>query len=174
MFTNIQNKETDEEMKEIPQQNFEKKTNDTTSQLVVKEMNICDKLDVLQKQIVILFEFVDDLSSSLTRLERQIELKSFLNAKYRRQKEGIVSLTPSDLEESEEDIGQTDSTRSEDSEPNSDDRNAIVKDMDIFMESDESYCPSTEELDEDEFTEESSVEMLSRNIIDIDLEKNEK
>ena len=186
MFKNIQNKENNDEMKEISQQNLEKQINDATSKLAVKEMNVWDKLEVLQKQILLLFQLVDDLSLSLDRIEKQIKFsqstpsKSFSNANYRRKKKRIVSLTPSDLEESGEDIGQTDSTRSEDTDPNSDERNAMIEDLDTcmeFMESDGTYHPSQDEEldDEDEFfTEESSVEMLSRSIVNIVLEKSEK
>ena len=192
MSKNLQNKENVEEMKELSQQNLEIKTIvyidekiknlekmvlHTTSDLLEREIRVWNDIKEMSDQMKMLFQVIFKLSSGLNEVKEQIELlqstqsKSSLNVKYRRKKKRIVSLSPSDLDVSGEDIGETDSTRSEDSEPNTEDIIAIIQDT--SMKSDESYCPDEDEY-EDEFTEESSVEMLSRSIIDFDLEMNEK
>lgn len=196
MSKNTQNKENAKEMKELSQQNLEiknimcidekvkkleKMLIDTTSDLMERESMIWNDLKETGDQMKMLFQLIFKLSSGLNKLKEQIELlqstqsKSFLNVKYRRKKKRIVSLSPSDLDESGEDIGETDSTRSEDSEPNTEDATAVMQDT--SMKSDESYCPDEDKYEdeyEDEFTEESSSEMLSNSIIDFDLEMNEK
>lgn len=186
MLKNVQDEENNQQVKERTQQKLDIKnticTNEKCQQLE-KNMNklvmeaqtqtmifrfTVDTLHELQERVSTLSKLLKDVSSRLTMIETQN------NKKNNNIKKRMVSLTPSDLEANAEDISETDSTRSEDSEINSVDRRMMILEDGGWFSSDKTYYPDEdqefEEYDEDEFfPAESSVEMLSRSVAEVDL-----
>ena len=164
MFKNLEKKETNQEAKKSTYKNLEinniidercnqleKKMNQITRCVIIKDVHIWDQVKQLEKQNLGLFQIVDELSSKLTALQKKYselfqlfddlspQSNLFSNAKCKRKNNKIISLTYSDSEVNIEDIGETDSTGSE-----------------------------------DELMQESSVKMLSGRIVKMDLEMNKK
>lgn len=155
MFQNIQNKENNEEMKEISQHNtipsdekfkeLEEKMKYEHARMVITSV----KITQLNKKIESLFKLLSDVSLRLDTIEKRIEsisVESFLKRKNNKNKKVIVDLSLSDLDSDVEgsvyDLdGSTDSVRSESSEPNSEDIAVIVEDLSSEFSNDGSYCP---------------------------------